>query len=90
VRFAAKRDANEPAIIAALQLAGWSIFQVGATGFPDLVAVRKGTSHFLEVKQPKGTLTPAQEKLHRRMEAAGLKVHVVRTADEGRGAGGGG
>jgi hypothetical protein len=82
VRFAAKRDANEPAIIAALQLAGWSIFQVGATGFPDLVAVRRGVSHFLEVKMAKGALTEAQVKLHRRMAAAGLAVHIVRTPDE--------
>lgn len=81
-RNAAKRDANEPEVVMALQAAGWSIFQVGAAGFPDLVAVRHGVSHFLEVKSAKGELTPAQVKLHRRMAAAGLTVHVVRTAAE--------
>lgn len=82
MRFAAKRDSNERPIIAALQLAGWSVFQVSATGFPDLLCARRGEVRLLEVKTAKGKLEPAQVKLHQRMEAAGLKVHVVRTPDE--------
>lgn len=78
----AKRDDTEPAIVTALELAGWTVIKVSDAGFPDLVVLRKGVVRFLEVKSPGGTLTPAQEKTFRRIQGAMATVHVVRTPEE--------
>lgn len=82
MRAAAKRDANEPEVVRALELAGWTVVRVSDTGFPDLVAVRRGVLRLLEVKGPKGELTEAQVKLHQRLSAAGLPVAIVRSPEE--------
>lgn len=82
LRHAAKRDDTEPVIVKALELAGWTVVKVSDGGFPDLVCCRRGVVRFLEVKSPGGTLTDAQEKTFRRIEAALVTVHVVRTPEE--------
>lgn len=70
-----RRDANQPAIVAALRAAGcsvWDAAHVGG-GFPDLVVGRvvagKRRTYLLEVKD--GTLPPAR----RRLNAAELAWH---------------
>jgi hypothetical protein len=80
--MAAKRDQNEPEIVRALELAGWSVFTVSDTGLMDLLCIRRGVIRLLEVKGPKGKLTPAQEKTFARIHAALGTVHVVRTPSE--------
>lgn len=46
---AARRDANEPAIVAALQAAGAAVQQLDPP-LPDLLVSYRGTLHLLEVK----------------------------------------
>lgn len=82
MRAAAKRDATEPEIVKALELAGWTVVKVSDTGLPDLVAMRRGVVRFLEVKSPGGKLTPAQQETFQRFAAALVTVHVVRTPEE--------
>lgn len=57
----AKRDANEPDIIQALEAQGFSVARINGAGVPDL-AVGKGPTflRLVEIKQPKGTFKPKQ------------------------------
>ena len=81
-RYAALRDKNEPEIISACVWSGWTVIQVSAPGFPDLLLVRRGVVRFFEVKSGKGVLTPAQKKLHLKLLASGVRVDVVRNKEE--------
>lgn len=62
MRYAAKRDANERAIIEALEACGCDVLQ--ATDV-DLICGRAGQSYLLEVKQPSSRkrLKPIQLRL---------------------------
>jgi hypothetical protein len=51
-------------------------------GFPDLVALQGGRCAFLEVKAPKGRLSPAQVECHAELERQGFGVAVVTSQDE--------
>lgn len=73
-RYAAKRDANERSIIAALEKLGCSVEQLDVI---DLLVFRAGEFRLLEVKARKGRLTPRQIAFRRR-----FPVHVVRTVRE--------
>lgn len=64
MRYAAKVDANQPEIVAALRAVGASvrpIHTLGA-GVPDLLVGWRGGNYLLEVKTPTGELTPAERK----------------------------
>jgi hypothetical protein len=89
VRTAAKRDANEQAIIEALKGAGYFVEQLNGEGIPDLLVARVPPSHkartywlLLEVKAiGKSTaLTAAQQRFNERTE--GLPRFVVTTAEK--------
>lgn len=82
MRWDAQRDKAEPAVVQALQLAGWTVEKVSAKGFPDLLCVRRGVVVLLEVKSKGGRMKPAQVKLHARLRAAGLVVAIVTTPAE--------
>ena len=58
---AARRDLNEPALIAEFRKAGASVQQLSAKGVPDLLVHFKGKWQPVEVKRPKEKLTPDQE-----------------------------
>lgn len=63
MRYAAKVDDNQPAIIAALRKAGCSVtptHQAGK-GFPDLAVGRQGRTYLLEIKD--GDKIPSKQKL---------------------------
>lgn len=60
-RRAAKRDANEGPIVAALEAAGFWVQRMSQKGMPDLYIYKAGQSHFVEVKSAKGKLTRAQK-----------------------------
>lgn len=65
MRRAAKRDANEPEIIEALEAVGCVVFPLNQEKLPDLLVVRKdGVIFLLEVKNGEfyGKLTPGQEE----------------------------
>jgi hypothetical protein len=55
-----KRDANEGAIIDALERVGAVVFQVSAPGAPDLLVAFRGRWFPMEVKAAAGKLTPLQ------------------------------
>lgn len=82
MRRAAKRDANEPEIVEALELAGWTVVKISDSGLPDLLCLRRGVTRLVEVKAPDGHLTSAQEKTFKRIQGAMVPVHVVRTPEE--------
>ncbi len=60
-----KRDGNERIIIDALEAQGFCVMPISGTGIPDLVVTirthgRQGPMWIVEIKQPKGTYTAAQ------------------------------
>ena len=63
MRRAAKIDANQPEIVAALQAIGASVAITSAVGkgFPDLVVGLRGRNWLLELKD--GSLSPSRRKL---------------------------
>lgn len=63
-RFAARRDANEPEIIQALERIGVQVWQISGSGVPDLLTFRQGIWLPVEVKMPGGELTVAQRKTY--------------------------
>lgn len=78
---AAKIDNNQREIVEALRGIGASVeitSQVGK-GFPDLAVGFRGNTYLLEVKGPKGKLTPDQVRFH---QAWNGHIAVVRTVDE--------
>ncbi len=86
-RYFSRVDANQPAIVHALRLAGCSVehlHQVGE-GCPDLLCAIAGDQTFLiEVKDgakpvPKQALTKDQVVWHARWRG---KVHVVNSVDQ--------
>lgn len=76
-----KRDASEPAIIATLKAAGWSVQQLHIPGGPDLLCGAYGSFvGVAEVKSGKAALRDEQTDWHQRWR--GVPVRVLRTADD--------
>ena len=77
-RYAKRRDKNEPEIIQAFKSVGASVKSIDVPC--DLIVGIQNTNILVEVKMPKGRLTPEQKKF---METwKGGEVHVVRTTEE--------
>lgn len=74
-RHDARRDENEPEIVAALELAGC---RVRRGNWVDLIAQRGSQTFLIEVKTKGGRLTGLQCALI----ADGWQIHVVRTVTE--------
>jgi len=51
-------------------------------GTPDMCVVDAGRVLFLELKSPKGRVSPAQEACHRALRRAGAPVYIIRSLDE--------
>ncbi len=85
-RRAAKRDANETPIIAALKAAGATVYQLSATGVPDLLVCyydkEKGEydTALIEVKDGYNTLTEAQQEFMKTWKDD--NVHLAYTIEE--------
>jgi hypothetical protein len=63
MRYAAKRDAVEPAIVDALERAGCVVKRLSQDGVGDLLVKRvDGVIFMLECKSRRGRRTPAQER----------------------------
>ncbi len=73
-----KRDANEPAIVKALEQAGALVMRLNGEGVPDLAVCRRGKVSLLEVKGAAGRATLAQE----RTLFEGWPVTTVRTIED--------
>jgi hypothetical protein len=78
VRRAAKVDANQPEIVAALRAAGLSVAPLHfvGRGFPDLLVGSYGENILLELKTAKGKLTPDEAKWHEQWRG---QVAIART-----------
>jgi Holliday junction resolvase len=76
--YGAKRDRNEPPIVAALERIGCVVLRQNATGYPDLLVFREAEGlKLLEVKHTTGKLTAAQ--IHFRSR---VPFTVVRSVSE--------
>lgn len=58
-----KRDWNEASIVAALRGIGVDVWRMSGEGLPDLLTHSRGKWLPIEVKRPRGKLTPAQKAL---------------------------
>jgi hypothetical protein len=81
---AAKIDANQPEIVEALRSVGCTVQSLATIGkgCPDLLVAKQNTPPgmwLVEVKGPKGTLTPDQVDF---LAAWNGPVHIVRTVDD--------
>lgn len=81
MRRAAKVDLNQPDIVNALRKVGVSVVSLASIGqgCPDLLAAKGDKAWLIEVKGPKGKLTPDQERFI--LDWAGT-VHMVRSVDD--------
>jgi hypothetical protein len=73
-----KRDGNESAIIAYLRDQGALVLQVSGRDLPDLLVGFCGLWWPVEVKQPRGRLSPGQMVLIQRAADHQLPVGIVR------------
>jgi hypothetical protein len=82
--YAKRVDANHGDVIDALRRCGWFCHDSSGAGngFPDITAARGARLELIEVKGPKGTLTPEQLLFHAEMKAKGVTVRILRSADE--------
>lgn len=74
-------DANHKLIVEAFRACGWSVTslaQVGR-GCPDLVVGKGGRNLLVEVKPPKGKLTPDEERWRAAWQG---QVCIVRTVED--------
>ncbi len=78
-RWAAKADDNAQEIMLALRQVGCSVQRLSEPGVPDLLVARNGRLWLMEVKKPKGKLTPIQKEWHANWQAP---VYVVHSVDE--------
>jgi hypothetical protein len=78
-----KRDSNEAPIVAALRAAGCAVqlLHGNTAGVADLLVCCRGRLYLLEVKAPKGKLSPGQTAWHRL-----FPVTVVTTVEQALGA----
>lgn len=79
-----RRDTNERIIVQALEARGFHVDRVSAKGFPDLVVSKRfsggGDVWFVEIKRPKGKLTPAQVQWRENWQ--GPTPRTLRTVEE--------
>jgi hypothetical protein len=66
VRKAGKKDLNQAAIVAALRAIGCEVLILNQEGVPDLLVGGRYGWTPVEVKRPRGKLTPLQVALRRR------------------------
>ena len=81
MRWAAKTDANQKAIVQALRDAYCSVLPLHRVGqgCPDLAVGRGGKVYFLEVKTDNGKLTPAELEFQQMWRG---HYAIVRTPEE--------
>jgi Holliday junction resolvase len=85
MRLRSRRDANEKAIVEALEAVGFTIARLNEPGAPDLLATRGGRLWLIEIKD--GSKSPSRQKLtpkqilwHARWREAPL--YTVRSIEE--------
>jgi len=76
MRYAKRRDANEPDIVDAARRCGLKVFYTSELG--DLLVQFGNVTELWEVKTESGKLTSTQCRLRQ----AGLKARLIRTVDD--------
>ncbi len=66
MRRAAKKDSTQAAIVQALRQIGCEVLILNQEGIPDLAVGRRGDWALVEIKRPRGKLTPLQGALRKR------------------------
>jgi len=81
MRVAAKVDANQAAIVKALRQVGVSVQSLATIGkgCPDILAAKGDKVWMIEIKGPKGKLTPDQVEWIGKWKG---RVDIIRTVDE--------
>ena len=82
MRYAARRDESEAAIVAALRAAGAVVWRMSQPDMPDLLCALRGSYWLVECKSPGGKLKGGQRDFMDAAARQGCKVLVVRTAEE--------
>jgi Holliday junction resolvase len=62
-----------------LQEDGWIVIKLiktSLTGIPDILALKDGKAIFVEVKQPKGVLSPIQDHVIKTIRENGFDVKI--------------
>ena len=62
-----------------LELDGWMVVKLIKTsmnGIPDILALKDGKAMFVEVKQPKGVLSPIQSHVIETLRIKGFEVNI--------------
>lgn len=79
-RHNAKRDANEPLIVDALEAQGFVVKRLNGGGCPDLLVAKGGRLWLAEVKAPKGVFTVKQQEW--RKDWTGPRIVTLRSVDD--------
>lgn len=80
-RVAAKRDANEPEIVQALQMAGALVYRIDKPC--DLIVLCDSQVYLAEVKQVKiGRFTPDEVVAIQEAADKGVIIHILKTPED--------
>lgn len=72
-------SARQTQIKKKLQEDGWIVIKLiktSLTGIPDIIALKDGKAMFVEVKQPKGVLSPIQHHVIEILRTNGFDVKI--------------
>lgn len=72
-------SARQTQIKKKLELDGWMVVKLIKTsmnGIPDILALKDGKAMFVEVKQPKGVLSPIQSHVIETLRTNGFEVNI--------------
>lgn len=72
-------SARQTQIKKKLQEDGWIVIKLiktSITGIPDILALKNGKAMFVEVKQPKGVLSPIQDHVIKTLRINGFDVEI--------------
>ena len=72
-------SARQTQIKKKLQEDGWIVIKLiktSLTGIPDIIALKDGKAMFVEVKQPKGVLSPIQHHVIETLRTNGFDVKI--------------
>lgn len=82
MRYGARRDDSEAAIVDALRHAGAVVRHLDGLDLPDLAVLHAGKVHLVECKTGKRKLRRGQEMFRMVANTVGVCIHVVRTPIE--------
>jgi hypothetical protein len=81
-RFAKKRDATEPEVVAQVRQCGWYVKLLNMQDWPDWLCARGGRLVLAELKTEDGEVSEGQQRIHELLAIFGIEVIVFRTAEE--------